>query len=100
MKKKISCVGNSFPYEGIFFYVGAVISLHVEAIFSMWWVSFSVCFGGYFWSCPPPLTIFLREPILLSHFFYITDIYFFPNRGGFNFLRELSFFFSWEGGGH
>ena len=98
MNKKISCGGNSFPYEGIFFYVGAVISLHVEAIFSMWWVSFSVCFGGYFWSCPP-LTIFLREPILLSHFFYITDIYFFPDRGGFNFLRELIFFFSWEGGG-
>ena len=99
MNKKISCGGNNFPYEGIFFYVGAVISLHVEAIFSMWWVSFSVCFGGYFWSCPP-LTIFLREPILLSHFFYITDIYFFPDRGGFNFLMELIFFFSWEGGGH
>ena len=86
------------PMRVFFFYVGDVISLHVEAIFSMWWVSFSVCFGGYFWSCPP-LTIFLREPILLSHFFYITDIYFFPDRGGFNFLRELIFFFSWEGGG-
>ena len=23
MNKKISCGGNSFPYEGIFFYVGA-----------------------------------------------------------------------------
>ena len=54
MNKKISCGGNSFPYEGIFFYVGDVISLHVEAIFSMWWVSFSVCFGGYFWSWLPP----------------------------------------------
>ena len=35
INKKKSCGGNSFPYEGIFFYVGAVISLHVEAIFSM-----------------------------------------------------------------
>ena len=66
--------------------------LHVVGLF------FRMFWGGYFWSCPP-LTIFLREPILLSHFFYITDIYFFPDRGGFNFLRELIFFFSWEGGG-
>ena len=56
-------------------------------------------FWGVFLVLAPPLTIFWREPILLSHFFYITDIYFFPDRGGFNFLRELSFFFSWEGGG-
>ena len=102
MNKKNSCGGNSFPYEGIFFYVGAVISLHVEAIFSMWWDRgslFLYVLGGIFGLAPPPLTIFLREPILLSHFFYITDIYFFPDHGGFNFLREHIFFFSWEGGG-
>ena len=55
-------------------------------------------FWGVFLVLPPPDN-FLREPILLSHFFYITDIYFFPDRGGFNFLRELIFFLSWEGGG-
>ena len=60
---------------------------------------FPYVLGGIFGLAPPPLTIFLREPILLSHFFYTTDIYFFPDRGGFNFLRELIFFFSWEGGG-
>ena len=64
--------------------------LHVVGLFfRMFWGVFLVL---------PPLTIFLREPIL-SHFFYITDIYFFPDRGGFNFLGELIFFFSWEGGG-
>ena len=100
MNKKISCGGNSFPYEGIFFYVGAVISLHVEAIFSMWWVSFSVCFGGYFWSCPP-LTIFLREPILLSHFFLHHRYLFFSRSWRFQFFKGTYFFlFLGGGGGH
>ena len=70
MNKKISCGGNSFPYEGIFFYVGAVISLHVEPIFSMWWVSFSVCFGGYFWSCPPPDNFFAGAHIVVTFFLH------------------------------
>ena len=98
MNKKISCGGNSFPYEGIFFYVGAVISLHVEAIFSMWWVSFSVCFGGYFWSCPPPDNFFAGAHIVVTFFLHHRYL-FFPDRGSFNFLREHIFFFSWEGGG-
>ena len=57
---------------------------------------------GCIFGLAPPLTIFLREPILLSHFFLHHRYLFFSrswSRGGFNFLRELIFFFSWEGGG-
>ena len=49
MNKTIPC-GCGFPYGGIFF-MWAVFSLHVEAIFS-------VCCGGYFLVCPPPLEFF------------------------------------------
>ena len=78
-------------YEGIFFYVGAVISLHVEAIFSMWWVSFSVCFGGYFWSCPPwqffcgsPYCCFFTSQIFI--FFQIVEVSIFWGNLFFSFL--------------
>ena len=55
-------------------------------------------FWGVFLVLPPPDNFFAGAHIVVT-FFYITDIYFFPDCGGFNFLRELIFFFSWEGGG-
>ena len=97
MNKKISCGGNSFPYEGIFFYVGAVISLHVEAIFSMWWVSFSVCFGGYFWSCPPPDNFFAGAHIVVTFFLHHRYL-FFSRSWRFQFF-EGTYFFLFLGGG-
>ena len=49
----------------------AVFSLYIEAIFS-------VCCRGYFWSAPPPLTIYLLEPLELSQFFLLHRyLYFF-----------------------
>ena len=68
---------NNKVLYGAFFlmaygYVGS-LSLHVGAIFSVLWVSFSVWGGGHFWSCPPPWQFFVGAPCCYS--FYCTDIY-------------------------
>ena len=97
--KKNSYGGNSFPYEGIFFYVGAVISLHVAAIFSMWWVSFSVCFGGYFWSCPPPPDNFFAGAHIVVTFFLHHRYLFFSRSWRFQFFEGTYFFLFLGGGG-
>ena len=71
-----------------YFSMWAVVSLHVEAIFS-------VCCGGYFWSAPPWF-FFAATPIIVITFFLLHIYIFLPDRGGLNFLGNFFFF---EGGG-
>ena len=102
MNKTIPCGG--VPLWG-YFSMWAVFSLHVDAIFS-------VCCGGYVWSdiwtshviynchhqrsgLPPPPNFFCWNPYNCYHIFFTSQIFIFlPDSGGFNFFKEVIFFFS------
>ena len=67
------------------FYVGSLSPR--GAIFSVWWVFFSILGGEHFCSCPLPPTIFLWEPLVTV--FTAQIIITFPDCGGLNLLWEI-----------
>ena len=79
MNKKIPCS---------FHYVANLLSTGEGGIFSKWWVFLRMGWGTFLVLSPTHDTFFGENPNC-CHIFYCTDIDIFPDRGGFNFLREL-----------
>ena len=98
MNKKISCGGNSFPYEGIFFlWWRCHFSprrghfLHVVGLFfRMFW--------GVFFILPPPDNFFAGAHIVVTFFLHHRYL-FFSRSWRFQFFEGTYFFLFLGGGG-